>query len=218
MKLLLTSGGLTNQSIVKALKDLLAKSFNQLNLAFIPTAANVEFGDKSWLINNLLECQKLGFKSIDIVDISALPKKIWQKRLEDSDALLFSGGNTYHLMYWINKSGLKDILKKLLKTRVYIGISAGSIITTPSLKLSSVEKEPLKEIGETIYDDGLGLVNFLVEPHINSPYFPELTFDYVEQEAEKVSSPIYALDDNCAIKVDGKNVSVISEGIWKRFN
>lgn len=218
MKLLLTPGGLMNNSIISALKDLTQKPFEELNLAFIPTASNMEEGDKWWLIEDLKICKRLKFKSVDIVDISAIPRKVWQNRLEKANALLFEGGNTYHLMYWINKSGLKDILPELLKTRVYVGISAGSIVATPSLILSSAEKEPLKEIGETIYDEGLGLVDFLIEPHINNKYFPELTFEYVKKQSRKIPQQIYALDDNSAIKVVNNKISVISEGKWKKFN
>lgn len=217
MKLLLTSGGLTNDSIISALKDLIQKPFNKVNLAFIPTASNLEKGDKWWLIEDLKTCKELGFKAIDIVDISALPKKVWKKRLEAADVLLFEGGNTYHLMYWINKSGLRKLLPRLLKDKVYIGISAGTIVATPSLILSSAEKEPVKEIGETIYDDGLGLVDFLVEPHVNNKHFPQLTFDYVEKQSRKIPQQIYALDDNSAIKVVNKKISIVSEGKWKKF-
>lgn len=218
MKLLLTSGGLTNETVISALKDLAGKSFGELNLAFVPTAANLEEGDKWWLIEDLDTCKRLKFKSVDIVDISALPRIVWQKRLEESDLLLFGGGNVYHLMYWINKSGLRDVLRDLLKSRVYVGISAGTIVATPSLKLIGDEKEPVKEIGETIYEDGLGLVNFLIEPHINNIYFPQLTFDYVEEESKQVACQIYALDDNSAIKVDDGAVQVVSEGEWEKFN
>lgn len=218
MKLLLTSGGLMNSSIISALKHLTQKPFNKVNLAFIPTASNMEEGDKWWLIEDLKICKELGFKAIDIVDISALPKKVWKKRLEVADVLLFEGGNTYHLMYWINKSRLRDFLPELLESRVYVGISAGSIVATPSLILSSAEKEPLKEIGETIYEEGLGFVDFLIEPHINNKYFPELTFEHVKKQSRKISQPIYALDDNCAIKVVDKRVTIVSEGKWKKFN
>jgi len=121
-------------------------------------------------------------------------------------------------MYWIIKSGLRNLLPKYLETEVYVGISAGTIVTTPSLILSSSEKQPLKEIGETIYDEGLGLVDFLVEPHINNSYFPELTFDYVEKKSRKIPHAIYALDDNSAIKVDRTDIQVVSEGKWKKFN
>ncbi|MCR4264268.1 MAG: Type 1 glutamine amidotransferase-like domain-containing protein [Candidatus Roizmanbacteria bacterium] len=218
MKLLLTSGGLTNKSIISALKELTGSPFNTLNLAFIPTASNMESGDKWWLLDDLETVRKLKFKSMDLVDISALPEKIWKKRLKEADVLLFEGGNTFHLNYWVHHSGLDKILPGLLKTRVYVGISAGTIIMTPSLILSSSEKEPLREIGEEVIEKGLGLVDFLIEPHVNNSYFPENTFDNLEKQAEKLPYRVYALDDRSAVKVVDGNVEVISEGKWKKFN
>lgn len=218
MKILLTSAGLANNKIVQALQELVAKPFNELNLAFIPTAANLEAGDKWWLLDDFENCKKLGFKSFDIVDISAVPKEIWQPRIEDADIILVGGGNTFHLRYWIKKSGLQDLLPELLKTKVYMGISAGSIITTPSLILSRAEKELIESVGEEVIEEGLELVNFLIEPHINNSYFPELTFDYAKKQSENIDQTIYALDDESAIKVDGENIEVVSECEWKKFN
>lgn len=218
MKLLLTSGGLANDSIIKALSELVHKPFNELKLAFIPTASNLEAGDKRWLIKDLEACKNLNFLSIDIVDISALPKTIWQKRLEDSDIILVEGGNTYHLMYWLNHSGLAQIITELLKTRVYIGISAGSLIATPCIINANSEKQLAIDIGDTIYDDGLSLVNFMIAPHIKSSYFLDYTFEKLEQEAKDYKHPIYGLDNNSAIKIDGDKVEIISEGEWKKFN
>lgn len=218
MKLLLTSGGLENKSIIKALQELVIKPFGVLKIAFIPTASNLESGDKWWVIVDLNVCKQLGFSSIDIVDISALPKEIWLDRLKEADILMVEGGNTYHLMHWFNKSGLSEILPELLKTKVYIGISAGSMVVTPSILNSTAEKPAAIEIGEVIDDQGLALVNFMVEPHINSSWFPELTFENLETESKKYSHPIYCLDDNSAIKIDGDKIEVVSEGEWKKFN
>lgn len=72
MKLLLTSAGLTNKTISNALLELTGRPFAELDLAFVPTASNVEAGDKDWVIDDLNYCKNLGFKSIDIVDISAI--------------------------------------------------------------------------------------------------------------------------------------------------
>ncbi len=92
MKLLLTSAGLTNKTIVNSLIHLAKKPIKQLNLAFVPTAANVEEDDKGWLIDDLVNCRKLGFNQIDIVDISAVPKDVWLPRLNQADVLLFGEG------------------------------------------------------------------------------------------------------------------------------
>lgn len=94
MKLLLTSSGFTNKSIANSLLELSGKPFAELKLAFVPTAANIESGGKEWLINDLHNCNKLGFAEIDIVDISALPKENWEARLKAADVLMFSGGVT----------------------------------------------------------------------------------------------------------------------------
>ncbi|MDD2516348.1 MAG: hypothetical protein PHF26_03980, partial [Candidatus Gracilibacteria bacterium] len=51
MKLLLTSSGLTNNSIVNALFELTEKKAEETSIVFIPTASNVELGDKGWLID-----------------------------------------------------------------------------------------------------------------------------------------------------------------------
>ena len=219
MKFLLTSGGLTNKSITNALLELAGKPFSELNLAFIPTAANVEPGNKDWLIDDLLACKNLGFKSVDIVDISAVPQDIWLERLEAADVFLFGGGNTFHLMHWLVKSGLQKLLPEMLKTRIYVGISAGSMVACKSLDLSNSKKLYYEE-GTDDYDKdaGLGLVDILIRPHLNSPYFPEVNLENMEKLAKEFPSTFYALDDNTAIKVVDGGVSVVSEGEWKKFN
>lgn len=223
MKLLLTSSGLCNKAIVNALADLLKKPFEKSSITFIPTAANVEIGDKHWLIKDLDNCQKAGFETIDIVDISALTRDQWQPRLESADVLLFGGGNTFHLMYWIKKSGLIDLLPKYLKTKVYVGISAGSIITGKSIFLTQAKKLYYPELkgaqNEELLEELLNIVNFSIRPHLNNkPHFPQVNAKTIGEMAKKYPETIYALDDESAIKyVDGK-VEVVTEGKWLKFN
>ena len=216
MKLLLTSGGLSNKSIINALADLLQKPFSNAKLAVIPTAMNVEIGDKSWFIKDLENLKGLGFESIDIVDISAIPRDVWEPKIREAGILLFGGGNTYHLVYWLKKSGLADLLPELLKTRVYVGISAGSIVVSHKISTSTSEKDYSKEIAHKD-DNGLGFVNFNIRPHFNSPYFPKLTKEYIKELAGKIKEPLYAIDDKTAIKITDGDVEVITEGEYLKF-
>jgi dipeptidase E len=219
MKLLLTSNGLSNQSIVKALFDLVEKPASETSIAFIPTAMNVGTGDKEWFINDLSNLKKQELKNIDIVDISALPKEIWLPRIEASDVLFFSGGNSFHLMRWLNESGLTELLPELLKTRVYAGISAGSMVTNPTLFLSSKDKRIYYEENFDYNNDkALGLVNFYVRPHFNSLDFPQARKNNLEKVAKEISETIYVLDDESALKVIDGEVEVVSEGKWLVFN
>ncbi len=219
MKLLLTSSGFKNKLIAQSLRDLAKKPFSRLRLVFVPTAANVEEGNKDWLIKDLANCEKLGFAQVDIVDISAVPKRIWRPRISQANILMFGGGNTFHLNYWIKKSGLDKLLPKLLRTRIYVGVSAGSIVATPSLELSQSKRlyDEKPGRGENI-EKGLGFVNFLIRPHLNSPHFPKVRTKYIRELAKGIKYPIYAIDDQTAISVDGKKISIISRGRWEKFN
>lgn len=219
MKLLLTSNGLSNQSIAKALFELVEKPASSTHIAFIPTAMNVTTGSKEWFIDDLSNIAKQEPKFIDIVDISALPKDVWLPRLEESDVLFFSGGNSFHLMRWLDESGLTDILPELLKTRVWAGISAGSIVTNPTLALSSKDRQIYYEEKFGYKSDrALGFVDFYTRPHYNSPHFPQANKEYLEDMAKDFPDTIYALDDNSAIKVINGKVEVITEGEYLKFN
>lgn len=218
MKLLLTSGGLTNPSIEKALFELTRKKPEETKLCFIPTASNVEMGDKDWLINDLKNIDKQNFAEVSIADISAVPEAIWRPQMEAADILFFEGGNEYYLMEWVRKSGLAEVLPELLKTRVYVGLSAGSMITS---------KDLAKEIYDVVYEDdhgpaeavpGLGYVNFYFMPHLNSQWFPKLREENIKKAVSGIKDKVYALDDQSALKiVDGK-MELITEGKYLEFN
>lgn len=219
MKLLLTSGGITNASIANALFDLVGKKAEDTSLVFIPTAANAEKGDKGWFINDLINLQKLNLQSIDIADISAVDEEIWRPKLEEADVLFFEGGKSAHLMKWINKSGLISILPKLLQTKVYVGSSAGSRVTGPDLMLQAAQTLYHKD--ELTYVENvaaLHLVDFYFLPHLNSTDFNLRTEANIKEAVKGIEKKIYALDDNSALKIVDGQVEVISEGKWLVIN
>lgn len=218
MKLLLTSGGITNKSIAKALFDLVGKKPQETNLVFIPTASNVEKGDKDWLINDLANLQKQNFKQIEITDISAVDKSVWLPKFEEADVLFFEGGNTYHLMEWINKSGLVKVLPDLLKTRVYVGVSAGSMVTNKDLALKLSQVVYGDDLDRTEDMTGLNYVDFYFLPHLNSEYFPNLREKNIKWVTENMKEKIYALDDEGALKVVDGKIEIVSEGKYLEVN
>jgi dipeptidase E len=218
MKLLLTSNGLSNQSIANALFELVGKPAPEIKIVFIPTASNGVTGDKEWFIDDLVNIKKQGFKQIEIADISALPKEKWLLRFQEADVLFFEGGSNYHLMRWIVKSGLQEFLPDLLKTKVWVGVSAGSMVTNKTLLLRVSQIIYEEDLGETEDMAGLQLVDFYILPHLNSPYFPKLRKAEIEAAISNISETVYALDDNSAVKVVDGSVEVISEGEYLKFN
>ncbi len=218
MKLLLTSCGLTNDTVANALFELTGKKPEETTLVFIPTASNLEPGDKDYLITDLINLKKRNFKSIEITDISAVDEKIWKPSLEGADVLFFEGGNTYHLMRWLNKSGLSEILPELLKDKVYVGASAGSMVTGPDLTLKLLQLIYEEEMLETEELEGLNLVDFYFLPHLNSDWFKKMRRKNIEEFEQKIGRPIYALDDDSALKIVDNKIEVVSEGEWFVLN
>ncbi|HMS50636.1 MAG TPA: Type 1 glutamine amidotransferase-like domain-containing protein [Candidatus Saccharibacteria bacterium] len=208
MKLLLTSAGITNQSIAKALEELCSKSAEDVKVGFITTAANVEEGNKDWYINQFTNLHKYGFGWVDVVDPSAADVK-WQKRLKDVDVVFVSGGNTFHLLNQYRKTGFEGWLRENLESKVYVGVSAGTIITTQSLDVCTIEPRDPNLPG---LDDisGMNLVDFEVEPHCD-----EARFATVAAYATEHGKPVYAIDDQTAIQIIDGKVDVISEGKWQ---
>lgn len=193
---------------------MLGKSFSETSLVFIPTASNVSDEDKGWLVDDMNNARKLGFKSFDIVDISAIEKNMWKPRLEKADVIMVGGGNTYHLIYWMNKSGFTDEIGEWLKTKVYVGISAGSIVMSEDLSLTTANKLYYEDSDKVDIEKGLGFVNFHTRPHLNSEWFPMVREDILKEQAKELDKPVYAIDDNSAIKVIDDSIEVVSEGKW----
>ncbi len=218
MKLLLTSSGNTNKSIENSLLELLGKPFNEANIIFIPTAANVEEDITGWLNVDIENFRRLGFKEFGIVDISKGKKDEWLPKFENADILVFGGGNEKYLLEQIRKTGIEDFLKKFVETGVYVGISAGSMSTAKSLSLNDSGKLYYEDFNHGDKMNGLGFVDFEIRPHLNSSYFPQVRVEILADLAPKVDHPIYAIDDNTAVKVVDDKIDVVSEGEWKRFN
>ena len=117
-----------------------------------------------------------------------------------------------YLCYWMQQSGLADLLPKLPREMVYVGLSAGSMVMTPSIGEDFVRwKSP------TGGDRTLGMVDFSIFPHLDNPDLPDNTLAHAEKWAVGMSVPAYLIDDQTAIKVIDGEVEVVSEGHWKLF-
>lgn len=218
MKLLLTSGGLTNGSISKALFELVGKPPEETSLVFVPTAANLIEEDKKWLIDNLIAFRNHNYKSIDIVDIASVPRDSWMRRFQDANVICFGGGNENYLAKVLQETGVAEVLPELLKSRVYMGISAGSMVAGVFAEINTINQLIYpEESWPRLTDKTLGLVNINFLPHLNSEYFKSARKKNI-QNATGFTAPVYALDDQSALKVVDGKVEVVSEGEYLEFN
>lgn len=220
MKLLLTSAGITNDSIRSALVDLLGKPIAEASALCIPTAAYghpMAGPGAAWRFISGQEPQtpmcELGWKSLGVLELTALPSidtALWVPLVQASDVLLVGGGDPLYLCYWMRQSGLADLLPSL--AAVWVGLSAGSMVMTPRIGQYFVGWTPPAGGDET-----LGLVDFSIFPHLDHVDLPHNTMADAERWAATLSAPAYAIDDQTAIQVSDGAIEVVSEGQWKRF-
>lgn len=130
---------------------------------------------------------------------------------------MVGGGNTSYLMDQIRRSGLAEALPELLRTRVYVGISAGSMVMASKLKEKEMQRLYEEPIVDDSTNDGLGFVDFLVVPHMNSPHFSR-TAELIDEVARDTDISLYAIDDQTAVKVVDDDIEVVTEGAWKKYD
>jgi dipeptidase E len=216
MKLLLTSGGLTNDSIRNALVDMMGKPVAEATALFVPTAEQPLgpfFVGRS--AENLLQQEWKAFGVLELTALPSIPKEAWLPKLKAADVLLVGGGDPLYLCYWMQQSGLADLLTgQELRETVYVGMSAGSMVLAPNIGQEFVDWKP-PNAGDS--DKTLGLVDFAMFPHLDNPDLPKNTLAVAEKWAAKLTVSGYVVDDDTAIKVADGAVEVISEGHWKLF-
>ncbi|OGL26130.1 hypothetical protein A3E49_01535 [Candidatus Saccharibacteria bacterium RIFCSPHIGHO2_12_FULL_49_19] len=213
MKLLLTSGGVSNSSIADELAKLVGKSPANVKVAYIPVAAGAEPGNKDWVIKDFINYWRYGYNYIDIVDPSA-DGVDWRPRLIEADIIALSGGNTFHLLDQVRKTGLDNWFNKNLKGKVYVGGSASSLLATPNIEVAGIGTFGDKNLPGLTDLTGMDWVDFEIIPHVPG----WASYKDCEHYAKTTKNKVYALDDSSAISVTGGKRKVISEGAWKLYN
>lgn len=62
-----------------------------------------------------------------------LGEEQWRPRLQLADAIVMGGGDAGYLVNRFHQSGVAKALPGLLDERLYVGISAGSIVAGPDI-------------------------------------------------------------------------------------
>lgn len=140
-------------------------------LAFINTATEpIQNEDLTWLQDDKQAFIMQGF-DVQEYTITGKTPAVLKSDLSKYKHIYVSGGYTDHLLNESYISGFNTLVRELVDSGViYIGSSAGSIITGPSVPiyLKDPEKYPKME-----NKPAFGLVNFTVIPHWGDENFKE---------------------------------------------
>jgi len=120
--------------------------------------------------------------------------------VEGFDVIYFCGGNTFFILHKVRENGFDKVIERFVNEgKLYIGVSAGSIIMSPSIATSSDENDiGIKDL------TGLKLVDVLIAPHYN-----ENKKSIIEDYRKKLSYEIVPLTDNQALVVRNGKMKIV---------
>lgn len=164
-KLLLTSAAFVNPKIGQKFLELVGKNPQDIRVLFIPTASEykldngegmfyVKESEKELINMGMLKENIFWF---DIKNISTVGE------LSNYDVIYVCGGNTFYLMYYLKNTGFdKKIIELVNAGKVYVGVSAGSVIAGPDISIAGPFDENEVGLKDT---KGLGFINKAICPH-----------------------------------------------------
>jgi dipeptidase E len=136
------------------------------------------------------------------------------KILLSSDVVYLSGGNTFHYLMHLRRSGLFPILRRFAdRGGVLAGLSAGALLATPNIGLAAYPAFDRDEnevgLAESRWG-GLDLVGFEFFPHYRkSRRYREALLLY----SRRSQFPLYACSDGSGIVVEGDRFTAHGD-VW----
>ena len=210
MKLFLTSAGLPPETTPYFL-ELLEKDPKGIKLCFIPTASDLE-EDKNYVEKDRKRLFELGFDIME-VDIKKEDENSLKEKFKDVEIVYVEGGNTFYLLKYIRESGFLNALKPFLeKGGIYVGVSAGSYISCPTIEAANWKYADRNIVG--LKDlTALNLVPFLIIAHFEEKYR-----SIIEKAASQTKYPIIAINDEQAVLVKDNDTKIVGSGEKIVFN
>jgi dipeptidase E len=208
MKLLLASAGLYTPEIVAKCVELVGKPQDKINFAVVNEAYAVEHGDHGWVLDDLNRI-KDNFKGrMELINLLALDSATVQERIGLADVIFVVGGHADYLMSVFKKTGFDKLLPRLLKAKVYVGSSAGSMVigNRVSTEAYATVYGEENDYGITKY---MSLVDFAIKPHLGSKLFPKNRKEVLLDVAKDYKGTLYGLKDDSAIVVEDDRTYLI---------
>lgn len=199
--LLLTSAG---TDVKEEILKILPKPAHKLKLAYIITASKVE-SDTSYVQKDGKNLEEMGFQ-VEEIDIEGKNEEELRSELSKFDIIFVQGGNTFYLLKTIKESGFDKVIKDLINEgKIYIGVSAGTIICSPTIESSGWKGGDRNTVGLTDLTS-LGSVPFNIFVHYEPKYD-----QIIKAGASKSKYPTRILNNNQAFLVQGDKITLVGE-------
>ena len=164
----LTSTGLSSKNVYDKFKEI--ADSKSLKKVVIITTASSDKENNQYSQLALSQLKSAGFDVLDFYDF----ENEGLKDLSQYDVIYVCGGNTFKLMKFAKEMNFNKEVESLLKRDgIYIGVSAGSLIVSPSIQIANEIHPDINEVGLTDFS-GFNTIDFIVFPHYSAEFEEEI--------------------------------------------
>jgi peptidase E len=161
-KLILTSSGLGNKKIWQQFLKIAKKPAESIKILFITSAARTD-EEKKGAESSRKELIDNGILDANIINLR-VEEGFDDEVIDSVDAIYVCGGNTFYLLSVMRRFGFSQKVKEMIENgKIYIGVSAGSIIAGPEINTSSGKND-----ADVTDLTGLNLTSLAVFPHASN--------------------------------------------------
>ncbi len=188
-------------------KKFLNEKTESKKILFIPTATNVdEYKKYIHLTQKVFE--DFGYE-VENFDISVFSEETVKEKISETKIIFVSGGNTFYLLQELKKKNLISYLREKIENGLlYIGESAGSVITAPNIEYADIVDD--KALATELNDyTGLNLVDFYVVPHFEEEPFVESSRKVVELYKDKLDLKV--INNKEVVLVENGDFRIVKE-------
>ena len=173
-------------------------------VTFIPTA-NAPQDYDGYVVSARAAFEALGL-IIDELEVSTASASDIQSKLTQNDYIYVSGGNSFFLLQELKRTGADQlIIDQVNQGKLYIGESAGSIITSPDIAYISA-MDSTKKAPELTSTQGLHLVDFYTLPHATNEPFEDDAQEIIAAYGDKIK--LNPISNDQVILVLGDSIHV----------
>jgi dipeptidase E len=193
-----------------AIRDFLGPAVREL--VFIPFAA-VQMAPADYAARVQEGVAPLG---LTVRAVTAAPDPA--RLVRNAEAIAVGGGNTFHLLRQMCRTGLLDLVAERVRAGVpYLGWSAGSNLACPTIRTTN--DMPVVEPPSFV---ALGLVSFQINPHYTEAVLPNHGGETRDERIAEFLAlnpevEVYGLREGSWLRVEGERVLLGGPRTMRRF-
>jgi len=176
-------------------------------LGAIETVLFVPYAQHDW--DGVTNKTRARFRELGIALSSIHESEAPETALRGAESIYICGGNTFRLLHKLQEQAIMPVIREKVSTGTpYIGTSAGSNVATLNIKTTND-----MPIVEPMGFDGLGLVNFNLNPHYldpdpNSTHQGETREQRIREFLEDNQGKVIGVREGAWLRVEGMSITL----------